>query len=187
MSENTVEEWRDILGYEGSYQVSNLGRVRSLDRILQGPPGVQGYPRSSMGRVLKLKTVLPNGYIAAVLSCPGKGKTNVYVSHLVAAAFIGPRPPGLEVAHKDGKKPNNRVDNLRYCTPAENAADRAKHGTQVRGARCHMAKLTDADVLAIRRRRASSNETLKVIGLDFGLSASATAALVRRASWKHLP
>lgn len=102
-----IEEiWKDILGYEGLYQVSSYGRVRSLDR----------YDRMNhflKGRILKLYT-RKGGYLFVQLHLNGKGK-NYLVHRLVAIAFI-PNPDNLpEVNHLDEDKTNNRVENLEFC------------------------------------------------------------------------
>ena len=108
------EEWRDVVGYEGKYQISSLGRVRSLD-----------YRRTGRTQVLKPGTVR-NGYLFVVLYNDGKTK-NFYIHRLVAEAFI-PNPNGFpEVNHIDEKKANNCVDNLEWCT----AKDNINYGTGI--------------------------------------------------------
>jgi hypothetical protein len=119
----TNEEWRPVVGFEGRYEVSNLGRVRSVDtRVSSG----QGRTRIAKGRVFAL--FLGDRYAKANLKVDGK-QHNSYVHRLVAAAFIGPCPDGMEVCHNNGDPFDNRVDNLRYDTHAANVADRFIHGT----------------------------------------------------------
>ena len=109
-----VEEWRPIAGFEGLYEVSNLGRIRSLDRYVAtltflGEPS----QRFSKGRVLKMNKT-PNGYLMAQLCKDGK-RVNSMVHRLVAQAFI-PNPDNLsEINHKDQDKHNNQTDNLEWC------------------------------------------------------------------------
>lgn len=105
------EIWKDIVGYEGFYQVSNLGNVRSLDRI---SPNSYGMPRKIKGHPMKLH-LNTYGYYDIGLS---KGvKHGIYKVHrLVAQAFI-PNPNNLpQVNHKDENKMNNTVENLEWCT-----------------------------------------------------------------------
>lgn len=113
----TCEIWRDIAGYEGCYQVSNIGRVRSLDRYVftVGNPNKK---RRIHGKILNLSRRMSNGepgYLYVNLSKNGDDK--LYTVHrLVAEAFI-PNPDNLPcINHKDEDKSNNRVSNLEWCT-----------------------------------------------------------------------
>ena len=109
------EIWKDIEGYEGLYQVSNLGRVRSLDRMVEYSDGTK---RLHRGRVLKAAAD-KDGYDRVILSTPS-GHKNRLVHRLVAQAFI-PNPEHLpEVNHKDENKRNNVVSNLEWCTDKYN-------------------------------------------------------------------
>lgn len=115
------EVWKDIEGYEGYYQVSSLGRVRSLDRVVATS---NGRTRISHGRIL-----VPCGrpYRHVCLS-RGNVQEQRRVHRLVAEAFI-PNPENLrDVDHIDCDKTNNRVDNLRWCTPSQNARYALENG-----------------------------------------------------------
>ena len=109
------EIWRDIKGYEGLYQVSNLGRVRSLDRFISQKNNSGPYKRLIKGKLLK------NGknsqkYLLVVLSKPNNKPKVIHIHRLVAEAFI-PNPENLPcVNHKDEDKQNNMVENLEWCT-----------------------------------------------------------------------
>lgn len=98
------EVWRQIKGYEGAYEISSLGRVKSL--------------KSDKPLIMKPK-VESNGYLRISLYNNKKGHS-VSVHKLVAEAFLGRRPDGMQVNHIDGDKTNNKVDNLEYCTCSEN-------------------------------------------------------------------
>lgn len=102
-----IEQWKDIKGYEGLYQISNLGRVRSLN-----------YNRTGKVKVLK-NSPAKHGYLKISLWHNGKKKTFT-IHRLVAEAFI-PNPDNLPcVNHKDEDKTNNCVGNLEFCTPEYN-------------------------------------------------------------------
>lgn len=117
------EIWKPVKGYEGVYSVSNWGNVRSEDRISK-----QGKtPRFWKWRTLK-PSYIGAGYAYYDLCFEGTRKGR-HGHILVAEAFIGPRPEGMEVCHNDGNPSNNHVDNLRYGTRSENARDAVKHGT----------------------------------------------------------
>ena len=106
-----MEIWKDVVGYEGYYQVSNLGRVKSLDRVITNKMGVV---RNLNGFVKKL-TPGDNGYMGVTLSRNGK-YTRRYVHRLVAEAFIPNKEKLPFINHKDENKDNNHVDNLEWCT-----------------------------------------------------------------------
>ena len=102
---NTEEIWKDVVGYEGIYQVSNLGRVKSLNYNHTGKEKVR---KLDLGR---------KGYYLVVLCKGGKRKAHI-VHRLVMLAFIG--ESDLQVNHKNGIKTDNRLENLEYCTASEN-------------------------------------------------------------------
>ena len=113
-----------MVGWEGLYEVSSLGRVRTLPR----------HGRS--GRILKLQEAKRGGYPAVSMSRNSIGRTfKVHV--LVARAFLGPKPDGMEVLHADDDKTNNAVTNLRYGTRSENLDDRVRNGIHHNSAKTH--------------------------------------------------
>ena len=120
----TIERWKPVNGHEGIYEVSSHGRVRSVDRTVNYS---NGRVRHIKGRV-RCATLDRYGYPIVDLWKQGKGQTRT-VHSLVAEAFVGPRPDGMQVCHNDGDPTNNRVDNLRYGTHSDNMLDRVRHGT----------------------------------------------------------
>lgn len=118
MSEPTYTEWRPVVGYEGIYEVSPAGQVRSVPR--------RGKTR---GMILKPKPRKQrSGHLLLNLRRDGVMKTKT-VHRIVAAAFLGPCPDGLQVRHVDGDPTNNAVTNLAYGTSSENRLDSVRHGT----------------------------------------------------------
>lgn len=113
------EEWRDIPGYEGRYQVSDQGRVRSVDRYVKCGQGGRG-TRLVKGRVLRPARQRKDPHLFVTL---GHKATGSCVHSLVALTFIGPRPDGYDVRHLDGDPLNNRAENLEYGTRTENILD----------------------------------------------------------------
>ena len=111
-----IEEWRNVLGYEGLYQVSNLGRVRSLSRFVGG--GFCGEYKLICGKILK-SFDNRNGYRQVTLHKDGERK-NYYVHRLVATAFLPCPDECCVINHKDYNRSNNAADNLEWCTQAEN-------------------------------------------------------------------
>lgn len=123
------EQWQSIPGYEGLYEVSDRGRVRSLDRTVEH--AVNGH-RSIKGRVLSQTGVIKGlGYKKVALSKDGEIRTKT-VHALVMLAFVGHRPPGMDVCHYNGDPSDNQLENLRYDTRKANHDDRFRHGTRYR-------------------------------------------------------
>lgn len=121
-----TEQWKPIPGWEGCYEVSDQGRVRSLERKTWCPRG------AGFWRTVGTKTLSPGlvrGYERVSLQRNGHLE-NVSVHRLVLLAFIGPCPEGMEACHNDGDKRNNHLSNLRYDTSSANHLDRNRHGSQ---------------------------------------------------------
>lgn len=112
-----IERWLSVAGHEGVYEVSDMGRVRSLDRVLVTSHGVS--------RRLKGKMLSPTGgeYLSV-----GLGSHPIRVHKLVAEAFLGPRPAGQEVRHLNGNHHDCRLVNLSYGTRAEQRQDDLRNG-----------------------------------------------------------
>lgn len=108
------EVWKPIPGHKG-YEVSSLGRVRSLDRIII---------QKRKGKILS-QAIRKNGYPATSVGRKGQ---NVYIHRLVALVFLGRAPPGMEVCHHDDDRTNNRPENLYYGTHQQNIDDMARRG-----------------------------------------------------------
>lgn len=129
--QSTHQQWLPIPGYEGHYEVSTLGRVRSLDRVIRHAGGT----RKSPGRTLKLQTH-PTGYVQVTLCRDGQ-QENRKVHHLVLETFVGPRPSGMHACHGDGDTFNNSLSNLRWGTVSENNLDKVRHGTHNNSRKTH--------------------------------------------------
>lgn len=141
----TNEQWRDIPEWEGLYQVSDLGRVRSLDTIKTDS---LGRPRPGRGRSLSADTK-PNGYVYVNLKDKPR-KRRRYVHQLVLEAFVGPRPEGHEACHVNGERGDNRLTNLRWDTISENRLDIGRMGRHNEGSKSHCDnghEFTDANTL----------------------------------------
>lgn len=116
--------WTSVPGYDGFYEVSNYGDVRSLTRFVP-----YGKHKGTTYKGRELKQFLTNNYLSVKLAKAGVTKT-IYVHELVLLAFEGPRPDlgsRGEIRHLDGDKLNNALNNLKYGTTKENAADRKLH------------------------------------------------------------
>lgn len=125
------EEWRPVPNFERWYEVSNHGRVRSLDRRGEHRNGRPFY----RGQLLK-PGKSRRGRLVVILRKNGEHK-QWQLHRLVAEVFIGPCPPGLECCHNDGNHLNNHVSNLRWDTRSSNQLDQVKHGQHVHARKTH--------------------------------------------------
>lgn len=125
------EEWRPVVGYEGSYEVSDSGRVQGLDRILHTAQG----PKRHQGKLLALRPH-PSGYLQVSLR-GARGPQTALVQTLVMASFVGTRPDGMYICHNNGCPTDNRLANLRYDTPSANSRDAVKHGRRPEAIKTH--------------------------------------------------
>lgn len=175
------EEWRDVLGFEGFYQVSDLGRVRSCDRVV--PHSRTGFI-TLKGRVLK--PAISRLYFGVNLCVNASGRSTP-VHTLVARAFKGERPEGFDINHIDGDKLNNRADNLEYCSHLENITHAITAGLwdSRKGQKHGRAKLSDSDVSAIRQRIAFG-ESLTSIARYFGVSHGTISNIKTGKVWVHI-
>jgi len=168
------EQWIPVVGAEGRYEVSDAGRVRSVDRRVRLVARGTECTRFAEGRVLQPGRSGAFGHVSVAI---GRGGSRM-VHALVMAAFVGPRPPGMDVAHADGDGGNNCLTNLRYATRSENNRDVARRGD---------ARLTPADVARIRREA----PTLpfggkKRLALALGVSPSVVSSVLAGRSYAHV-
>jgi len=127
-SEPTIEEWRAVDGFEKVYEVSSLGRVRSLNREVSSANRHGPFVARLRGMTLKLE-MLANGYYFVRLGLGERGRAwLVPVHQLVLTAFHGPRPKGNVARHLNDEKTDNRVENLAWGTRSENAFDAQRNG-----------------------------------------------------------
>lgn len=181
-----IEEWRSVVGYEGLYEVSNLGRVRSLDRLCKSNKRSDQWMK---GRILKPK-INRHRQSRCTVALGKEGKVSYpYISRLVLTAFVGPAPSGHDAAHWDGDPTNNRLDNLRWATDSENMMDKKRHGTDPSGTRNAMSKLTEEQVLYIRRnyRRTSYHDSNALeLSKQFNVCRGIILQVAKNKRWKHL-
>lgn len=170
------ETWAEIPGYPG-YEASSEGRMRSVDRIVEGRRRGKPWSMRRPGQVLALRPDTA-GYLRVQL---GRGGRTELVHRLVLLAFVGPCPTGCEAAHGDGDPANNRPWNLRWATHAENIADRRVHGTALIGERNPNAKLTAEQVARIRELGAQ--QTQVALAGAFGVSRTRIRSILRGEAW----
>lgn len=123
------ENWLPIPGFEGVYEVSDLGRVKSLARA-------GGDGRTLKTRILRGRAQA-SGHLSIGLGLPGGQRRNALVHRLVLTAFVGPPPDGMHALHGDGNPANNSLENLRWGTPSENSLDAVRHGAHPQTRKTH--------------------------------------------------
>lgn len=173
-----MERWVPIPGFEGRYEVSDLGRVRSLQ--------LKGRQRSVP---LVLRDYKAGAGYRFVSLFDGEEFTAMYVHRAVLLGFVGQPAPGMQGAHLDGSRTNNVLANLAWTTAAENHAHKRLHGTMVVGEAVSASKLTKAQVLEARRIFVPGHRHHGVTALAkrFGISPSSMGAAITGATWATLP
>ena len=163
-----AEIWKDIPGYEGRYQASTEGRIRSVDHDVTCVPrdGKRAYTKRMKGQVLR-PCIGANGYPYVGLRKEQRSDNAQFlpVFHLIARTFLGERPRGTFICHQDGDKLNSRILNLRYDTPTENQIDVYRQGGRY-------GKLSIEAVRDIKRRLARG-ESKSSIARVHGVSKTA--------------
>lgn len=169
----TVDErWLPVVGYEGRYEVSDVGRVRSVTRVLRN-----GHRWA--GRVLRIHKN-PYGYPSIGLMMDGRQKTK-NIHRMVLDAFVGPNPD-MYCRHLDGNPENNKLENLKWGTQSQNSMDRVRHGTSNRGVNHGNSKLCDVDVWLIRECEGSQRRKAGF----FGVSETTISEIISRKTWVHV-
>jgi len=174
------EEWKPVVGYEGIYEVSNMGRVRSLSRRAKTWFG----SREVFSRIRKT-FIHKNGYEYIVLSKKGKNRT-YRIHRLVAEAFCS-NPNSREIVHHLNRKPDdNHASNLIWVNQMENIGFSVQSGTRAKGEGHGMAILTKQDVLEIRDKYIPRKYSYQKLGDEYGVDQSTIHLIVKRRKWNHI-
>jgi hypothetical protein len=174
MNEN-IEIWRDVIGYEGSYQVSNLGRLKSLTRKMFGS-----------NKIVKGKFIRPSnnkGYLYVVLRKNGLPST--FVVHILAAKAFIPNPLNLpEVNHKNLVKSDNRVENLEWNTKQDNMDHAKRNGVIERGEDASLAKLKWTEIKEIRKSYFEDiNAKQRTLGEKYNVRGQNISSILQNKTW----
>lgn len=165
------ERWKPIVGYEGSYSVSDRGRVRSEARQVSN--------RFVRERILKPGVVFGYEFVGLWRS---NHVNQQRVHRLVLGSFTGPCPDGYEGCHLNGDCADNRVGNLAWQTSKQNTDDSRRHGTLSQGTNHYLAKLTEAEVFRIRK----SNDHSGTLSRRYGVSRATIRDVIRGRTWSWL-
>lgn len=177
MNMKPVEIWKDIPGYVGRYQASNLGCIKSLPNS-----------RRRTELVMKLQANCRSGYLQVRLtSHDGSGwRQRLHlVNRLVCAAFHGEPDDGMEACHRDGNHLNNSEDNLYWGTRLQNEADKTLHGTSNKGSRNWRSVLNEEQAAEIKARLRQGVK-VEEIAADFSVSVSAIKNIKNGYNWRQV-
>jgi hypothetical protein len=202
VEELASETWKPVVGFEDRYRVSNLGRIKGLR------PG-----KKYTGNHILTEYVHSNGYVYICLY-DNRGHT-IRLHRVVAEAFIGTRPTGYQVNHKDGDKANNRIENLEYVTASENAIHAVRLGLMksgdqhwsrqkpwltsrgdkngsrrhpekvCRGEQSVFAKLTEKQVRKIKMRMKEGERSCD-LAKEYGVHRDTIGLIKRNKTWRHI-
>lgn len=174
-----AEEWRDVKGYVGYYKVSNLGNIRSCDRVV---PSRWGNGQHRKGKLMKPGSS-PNGY--KIITLQKKGKIKYQTVHRTVITVFTPNPENKsQVNHIDGNKENNSVENLEWVTESENKQHALDTGLfSSKGEDNPNVKLTESKVRCIRLSNLAPLEISKI----YGVSRTTIIKIRARRTWKNVP
>ena len=177
------EVWLPVIGYDGLYEVSSWGKVKSLRRKTLG---IWGGGKMSNGKLLK-QTISKFGYIRITLSKNGK-PIQFSVHRIVAKAFIE-NPKELPcINHKDSNRTNNHIENLEWVTYKENSHHAAVNNRfyVLRGEDSKIAKLTNKDILQIRKEYEKNKVGFMKLGKKYGVDTTTIRSVIHGETWQHI-
>lgn len=177
------ETWKDIVGFEGLYQISNMGRVKVLEKKLKTRNGFAIRREKIMKPVKK-----DNNYLFVRLTNKEGLKKCLYVHRLVAIHFI-PNPENKpDVNHKRSNKSDNRFFRLEWCTKSENLIHSFKQGTHIptRGTISTMAKLNETKVLQIKETYSQGGTSIRKLADQYGVHHSVIDGILKGKRWPHV-
>ena len=175
------EIWKDVVGYEGIYMVSSLGRMLSKERTVKRKNGADYLQKESI-----IEGSDYHGYKVTTIA-KNKIKKHKFIHVLIAEAFLGPKPEKMEVCHGDGNRKNNCIENLRYGTRSDNVRDAIKHGTYKRPPIVRGSKRSDAKINEkIAKQIKESDESSYILAKKLNISRALISNVRRNKSWTHV-
>ena len=168
-----MEIFKNVKGYEGSYQISNFGNVKSL--------------KCNNEKILKLSNKTDD-YFRVNFHMKGIKQKCLYPHRLVAEMFV-PNPFNKkEVNHKNGIKSDNYFENLEWCSSSENQNHSYKTGLQIpkKGEECHFHILKEKEVVEIRSQYVYRKVTMLMLSIKYNVHITTIQSVLNRTNWKHI-
>ena len=187
-----MEIWKDVVGYERYYKVSNIGKVKSCTRMTRGyVPNGTSVLRKHKGKILKNKLYSLKYYRVTLMI---NGISDRFLVHtLVMAAFVGKKQCGFQINHKDGNKTNNHLSNLEYVTPSQNMRHAIKNKLIVHhsGESHYKTRLCNQDIFDIREYFHKDHdkpimERCKELSNKYSICKEQILKIIRKKSWSHI-
>lgn len=176
-----MENWKWIEKYEGFYEISDQGNIRSVDRVVKCGKGTRLWKG-----ILRKLAYDKDGYFITAL-CKKSKREMVKVHRLVAQAFIPNIDKKPVVNHINGIKNDNRVENLEWCTSSENTNHAMRIGTlKIKGEDSYASKLKEEDIEVIFKLRYEDGWTLEKIANNYNVGYKAIHKIVKAQRWKHI-
>jgi hypothetical protein len=179
-----IEKWKDVVGYEGLYSVSNLGRIKSLDKVIYYNRGGNSLSMKKSVRILK-QNKTRDGYFGVCLFKDSKRKY-VRVHRVVAETFIKNPKNKPYINHKDGNKLNNYVNNLEWVTGSENILHALKTGLWIPAKGEQRSKFSEGEVLKIRKLWDEGSITQIAMAKKYKVGKNCIHYIIKRNTWKHI-
>lgn len=175
-----LEVWKEIKGYEDSHLISNLGKIKSLQRYVKAKGGSK---RQVKGRIIK-QCIDSVGYFAAKIN----NKT-IRIHRILGETFLE-NPTNLPcINHINGIKTDNSLQNLEWCSYSENnkhAYDiKLKHANPTLGEKNHLSKLSELDVISIKNRLRQKEKQVDIAKI-YNITQAAVSLIKINKNWKHL-
>lgn len=177
-----MENFKPIKKFEGFYEVSDLGRIKSVSRKVKNKSGYRVVSEKILNPVRK-----PDGYCIVSLWKKDKNQSG-YIHRLVALHFVDGKKNGYEVNHKNGDKGDNRAENLEWVTRSENILHSFKIGSHKPqyGTLSSKAKLTEPEVKHIKSKYAQGEISIRALAEIYGVHHSIIHGIVSGKRWSHV-
>lgn len=176
------EIWKDIIGYEGMYQISNLGRVKSLSRVIQKKSGSTGISKEKI-----MASADNQGYRIIYLHKDAQ-KEKFTIHRLVATAFICNTENKTDINHINGIKSDNSIYNLEWVTKSENTLHAYRTGLKksLKGSDNPMSKLTEVNVIDIKFKYRNGGHSYRTLSVLYNVDKALIARIIKGISWPHV-